>query len=113
MAYLPNAASAQVPPAKVMRYLLNLSHPEGGAKARFFLSFGFSLGSWQTLAAALRHHPVRNQVLSAENTGFGTKYAVRCALATPDGRDPCILSIWIDDAAGRPRLVTAYPAGLS
>ncbi|MBV9734399.1 MAG: hypothetical protein JO209_00715 [Acidisphaera sp.] len=52
-------------------------------------------------------------MLTVENTGFGIKYVVRCVLTTPDGRDPCVLSVWIDDAVGRPRFVTAYPAGLS
>ena len=110
MAFLPGAERAQVPDAKVTRYLLNLAHPEGGAKARFFLGFGFTLSGWQTLVAALLAHPLHNQIFTAQNTGFGMKYVVRCALRTPDGRHPCIISIWINDAARRPRLVTAYPA---
>ncbi|WP_409565099.1 DUF6883 domain-containing protein [Methylobacterium sp. J-090] len=25
---------------------------------------------------------------------WGTKYVVRCNVETPDGRNPCILSVW-------------------
>ena len=40
-----------------------------------------------------------------------TKYVVRCAVETPDGRNPCIVSVWAIEEADRtrPRLLTAYP----
>jgi hypothetical protein len=38
---LPNADKAYVPPNKLLDYLLSLSHPVGGSKARFFRSAGF------------------------------------------------------------------------
>ncbi len=38
---LPHAGEAIVPRGKVENYLLDLAHPIGGGKARFFLRFGF------------------------------------------------------------------------
>jgi hypothetical protein len=40
---LPNADEAIVPRDKLENYLLDLAHPMGGGKARFFPSFGFQL----------------------------------------------------------------------
>ncbi len=31
----------RIPNDKIVFYLLNVDHPKGGPKARFFLSFGF------------------------------------------------------------------------
>jgi hypothetical protein len=42
---LPNAHDAIIPMDKVENYLLDLAHPIGGGKARFFPSFGFQLTS--------------------------------------------------------------------
>jgi hypothetical protein len=53
---LPNAHFAIVPERKVTEYLLNPSHPAGGSKAAFFLSFGFTRIAWQELAEALQRH---------------------------------------------------------
>ncbi|HZW08639.1 MAG TPA: hypothetical protein VFF69_01935 [Phycisphaerales bacterium] len=41
--HTPNADMAEVPPAKVTRYLLSLESEDGRSKAAFFLSRGFSL----------------------------------------------------------------------
>jgi len=46
---LPNATSALVEQKKIADYLLNLSHPEGGGKSRFFLAMGFTVDNWKTL----------------------------------------------------------------
>jgi hypothetical protein len=42
MMRLPVAEEAEVPMAKVVRYLLNPSHRSGKSKARFFLGHGFT-----------------------------------------------------------------------
>jgi hypothetical protein len=61
------------------------------------------------LRDALRAHVVVNQVVETDPTGHGTTYTVRCSLPSPDGRNPCIFTIWIIEADGLPRLVTAFP----
>jgi len=39
------------------------------------------------------------------------KAMVRCQLRPPDGTNPCILTVWMVEASGTPRLVTADPSG--
>ncbi|HEX5246548.1 MAG TPA: hypothetical protein VFW41_05410 [Gaiellaceae bacterium] len=46
---VPGAEEAVAPDHKFTDYLLNLEHPIGGAKARFFLSIGWSPDRWQEL----------------------------------------------------------------
>lgn len=99
-----------VPADKVRKYLLNLSHPDGGPKAKFFISRGFSEADWQILACALELHPIENNVQSTEANAFGAKFLVRCKLRTPDGRNPCVLTVWMIDGPGAARFVTAYPS---
>ena len=53
---LPHASKARVERTKVVEYLLSSSHPDGSAKARFFIRFGFSSEKWKIFAQALRKH---------------------------------------------------------
>jgi hypothetical protein len=95
--------------AKLGGYLLNAEHPIGRAKARFFLALGFGEDG-SALRTALADHPRRNAVESAVETRFGRKLVVRCRIVSPDGRDPCIVTVWIEEPGEAARLVTAYPA---
>ena len=106
---LPGAPTALVGARKVGAFLLNAAHPQNGGKARFFRDHGFDAA---TLAASLASHPLRNDVAETETSPHGRKFIIHCTLASPDGRDPCITSVWMIDAGNdRPRLVTAYPRG--
>ena len=111
MSQLPNAAGAKVPNEKITRYLLDPSHSaQAAAKAQFFVGHGFSQSRWLDLQRALLDHPRANPVMARVTTPFGEKYEVSCTLATPDGRNPCIISVWIvEQPDPNPRLVTAYP----
>lgn len=92
------------------QYLLNLAHPVGGGKARFFLRFGFNVTEWQKLADALLRHARENDALEVEKTPYGARYTVDGSLVAPDGASLNIRSAWyIDAAGGAPRFVTAYP----
>lgn len=92
-------------------YLLDPDHPVGGAKAAFFQGFGFSERAWPIFEAALTEHPHRNPVESVRRDRWGIRYAVRCTVRTPDGRDPCIVSVWIVPPDQEEAVfVTAYPA---
>lgn len=107
---LPNAEDAVVPEPKITRYLLSLAHPGGRGKALFFLRFGFSEDTWESLADALVQHALDNEVSSVESRSFGTRYVVEGAMPTPDGRAPRIRSVWFVEGDERaPRFVTAYP----
>ena len=103
--------NCHVDDAKITNYLLNDSHKDGGPKSRFFQAFGFTTSDWANLRGALVQHPARNAVKKITSTDFGTKYEVVCSIETPDGRNPCMVTIWHSDGGvGDPMLVTAYPA---
>jgi hypothetical protein len=108
-AALPNAHAAVVPAAKVRLYLLDPGHPGNGGKAGFFNAFGFTAGEWGALRDGLLAHAGLHPVVRVAASAWGMKYEVRCGLPSPDGRNPCVRSIWVIDATSPyPRLVTAY-----
>jgi hypothetical protein len=109
MTHLPGAAAAMVEEDKVRLYLLDPAHPQNGGKAGFFRSFGFDPIRWTEMARSLRDHPLVNPVTKTLTTVHGAKHLVRCSVRTPDGRNPCITTVWITEANRPPRLVTAYP----
>ena len=111
MSQLPRVANATVAEAKITRYLLDPSHSDQAAgKAKFFEAYGFSQADWVTLQKALLDHPLIHEIAASATTLHGEKYEVRCSIETPDGRDPCIVTIWIVEPSDPdPRFVTAYP----
>jgi hypothetical protein len=107
---LPNADKAYVPPRKLLDYLLSLSHPVGGSKARFFRSTGFDDTNVSTLEHGLLEIARSGEVTEVEQTTHGTKYAVEGLLQTPARGPKSIRTLWIIEAGGEsPRFVTAYP----
>lgn len=96
--------------AKVTKYLLNLDHPDGRGKAKFFIDHGFAVDQPQALESAIHHHAQLNDLSSIEVGNYGTKSIVQCSIPTPDGRNPCILVVWIhEQGCDQQKLVTAYP----
>ena len=63
---------------------------------------------WHGLDAGL-DPPGRVQAYIEVTPFDGIKYEVECSLATPDGRNPCIRTVWISQAEQPPRLITAHP----
>ena len=107
---LPHAANATVTEDKITQYLLDINHPDGGSKARFFLSHGYTLTSWFLLAMALRLHGQTHPVSGQRPTTDGTNYRVIGLLTMPDGVTRNIKTVWYIETNGtQPRLVTAYP----
>ena len=108
---LPYVENAYVPEAKIVEYLLNLEHKDGGGdKAVFFMRFGFTIEEWQILASALLAHAAAHEIADVMAKPTHTNYVVEGALDTPDSRQPQVRSVWaIDKDATAPRLVTAYP----
>jgi hypothetical protein len=110
MSRLPRATDAALADAKITQYLLNTAHPDGAAKAAFFGSFGFSPANWVELKTALLGHPLQNPVINQASNPFGQKFEISCSLMTLDGRNPCIISVWIiESPTPNPRFITAYP----
>ena len=108
-AHLPQARNLQVPQNKILGYLLNPAHKGGKSKDRFFRSRGFKPEEWKAFANALLKHGATQRVTQETKTKHGKKFTVECQIKTPDGRNPCILSVWIKAGKNPPRLVTAHP----
>ncbi len=109
---LPNYQQAIVPQKKITQYLLSLTHPDGKSKAKFFLKFSFTPDAWEIMASAFMKHIADHELVKIEPSPFGTRYVIECELITPDGRNPCVRSIWfiaIEDEDHIPQLVSAYP----
>lgn len=110
---LPNREQAWVEEVKIKDYLLNLDHPVGGSKAKFFLGRGFTAAAWDRMVDALCHHAKHNFISNRKVTPFATNFSLDCSLPTPDKSAPCIRTVWeIRPNDPRPRLITAYPLGL-
>lgn len=108
---MPNNENAVVALKKITDYLLSDQHPIGKAKAAFFKAFGFEHSNPEAFEAALVLHADERDIEETRDSGFGTKYELRCELKTPDNRNPCIVTVWIiNEETDNPNLVTAYPA---
>lgn len=106
---LPQGDALLVEPEKVLNYLLAMEHEEGGPKARFFRNRGFSADCWQVMVAALRMLGKTQPIVKVTENKWGRKFEVRCEMVTPDGRNPCLRTVWQVTGQTVPRLVTAYP----
>ena len=108
---LPNSHCASVARQIIVDYLLNPNHIRGNSKAKFFRMFGFGVASWTVLREALIAQGRSNRVVETTQTGYGPRYTVKCNCPSPDGRNPCIFTVWqIDVGSACPRLLTAFPA---
>lgn len=108
---LPHLENAYVPEAKIVKYLLNLEHKQGGKdKAAFFMRFGFTIEAWEVLAQALLAHAATYEVASTSEKPDVINYAIEGALDTPDKRQPLVRTVWaLEQGSESPRFVTAYP----
>lgn len=110
MTRLPNRETAAIDLRKINGYLLNLRHPRGAAKAKFFLRFGFAADRPGMLIEALLEHACMNGAIELKTTKYGTSYSVEGPLKSPDGRNPQIRAIWIiRTGEAFPSFVTAIP----
>lgn len=104
---IPDAKRASVSPEKVRDYLLNLEHPDGGSKAVWFYALGYRRDQWQELAEKMLEIAQQCTDYEVEKTRFGLKYIVG-GLVGPN-RKGMVRTVWIQEGADPPRLVTAYP----
>ena len=107
---LPNFDNVIIPPRKLTDYLLSFTHPEGCHKAIFFHCFGFKIELVEHFEEALRQHVRDHDVSNVEHSQYGIRYAVDGELLSPNGRNPCVRTVWfISWGEDRPKFVTAYP----
>ncbi len=110
MSDLPWPSSFSLDPRKVVHYLLDEAHVEGGAKARFFLRFGYAPAAPFVLASALVAHPTWDTFIAKTVSGRGdVKLIFEGPIQAPDGRTPRIRTVWRLDESGAARFVTAVP----
>ena len=48
----------------------------------------------ETLAEALQRHGQTHEVVRRRETPFGPRFEVQRTIAAPDGRQPCVSTIW-------------------
>jgi hypothetical protein len=68
---IPNSDQAIAAPEKVRDYLLNLAHPDGGSKAVWFHSLGYTRDQWQLLVSDLLAIARGCNEFDTETTRFG------------------------------------------
>ena len=107
--YLPRGDKAEVLRSKIELYLLALTHPVGGAKARYLVVRGYDPDEPNVLEADLRTIARTGRVESTEATDWGTKYLVVGSVRAPDGESLELATVWIASEGRDPMLVTAYP----
>ena len=105
----PELERRYIAAAKIGAHLLDVAHPEGGSKARFFIRHGFDPVAPVIIEAALLEHPAHCEFSDAKPTAAGMKYVFDGPLPSPDGRDPPVRTVWRLPAESAPYLVTAYP----
>lgn len=95
---------------KLTQYLLDLNHPRGGSKAKFFVKHGFAPDDPQALADALLRHPTASgAALTIVEDEGDTVMLFEGAILTPSRTAPLIRSVWQIDPLGDAQFVTAYP----
>ena len=107
---LPNPEQLQIDHEKIVDYLLSPTHPDGQAKAEFFRRFGFRREQWEVFAKALCAHGVSHPITKTVESPHGTRYSVDGEIESPDGRNPRVRSVWMQETDSHsPRLITAHP----
>lgn len=107
---LPALRGLRIQGEKIVRYLLDPTHPRGRSKAKYLLAFGFTADAPQLLADALADHftdaPDARDLLDE----FGARRIIcEGPIKGADGREPWIRSIWIFEPDHYARLITVVP----
>jgi hypothetical protein len=98
---LPRCDAALVEEGKVREYLLDISHADGAAKARFFESLGFAADRWQDLADALLRLARSSEVSVCVESAHGRKYIIEGEIDSPIGRRARVRTVWTRGATCR------------
>ena len=73
MNYFDNLSLLVIEEKKIVKYLLNEAHPDGGSKARLFMNYGFHREKWQDFVQSIKNHAKVALLKSEVKTRFGTK----------------------------------------
>lgn len=107
---LPALLGLRVQGEKVVSYLLDLTHPKGGSKAKYLLRFGFTAEEPQLLADALAIHyqAAPNARIMFDEVG-SRRIICEGPIQGLDGREPWIRSVWLVEPDLYGRLLTVVP----
>ncbi|CAN5720292.1 hypothetical protein BH10ACT9_BH10ACT9_43990 [soil metagenome] len=93
---------------KLERYLLNVDHPVGGPKAKWFeQALGFTRGNADDLARQIVFDPAK--AVETGVTQYGTKFNQVVPIVGANGKNIDVVFGWIRNDDGVVRLVTAIP----
>lgn len=107
---LPSRERAVVEPKKLFDYLLNLDHPVGQSKARFFYQLGFTRNATESLEHELLTLGRNAAVIERKVSSYGTKYVIDGWIRGPSGRRGYVRTVWmIATGNAIPHLITARP----
>jgi hypothetical protein len=99
----------EIPDGKIIGYLLNTSHADGGQKAEFFIRHGLSTDRPDVVVDLLKGVLANHRKVAVVQTIFGTKFVVDGVVKFPSGREYLVRSVWINESGTRKlKLVTAY-----
>lgn len=106
---VPYKNKAFVKEEKVLGYLLNIAHPDGGSKAVFFRSKGFNETNVNIFKKQILSVIHNQEIENTGNSPHGKKYIVKGDISTPNGDIITIRTIWIViNNTRKPSFVTAY-----
>ena len=109
---LPNRKKASIEREKITNYLLNIYHPEGGPKAKFFRKIGYDESKINEFKEALLNIAKMNEVTKVDESKskFVIKYIIDGTIVSPRNRkNHNIRTVWsIEKGHNIPRLSTAY-----
>lgn len=95
--------------SKLLNYLLDLKHKDGGPKAKFFQQIGYTKTNWKDLLKQLIFDPVTAVQRPSNEHGFN--YSLDIEITSANGKR----KYWIVTGWFRPKgrkkmnLTTAYP----
>jgi len=106
---IPAADQALIAIEKLVDYLLNVDHPDGGTKARVFAHAGFSVERPEEFEQALREQHLTRDARPGKDSPFGNKYEITAFLKGPSG-EVLVTSVWmVRRGEVIPRLITVVP----
>ncbi|MEN6451507.1 MAG: DUF6883 domain-containing protein [Thermoguttaceae bacterium] len=106
---IPGADRAIISQEKIVAYLLNIDHPDGGSKATVLAHAGFSAERPEELEFALRSQHLCLPATRGKLSPYGEKYEIVGPLTGRAGRT-MMRSIWIvRHGEATPRLITLVP----
>lgn len=83
-----------VDPRKITDYLLSTASVKSRSRHKFLSSFGFDPVAPDILRTSLLEHAVTGVSVARRSDAYGEHCMVHGPLASPDGRDPTVTTVW-------------------